>query len=136
MSNKSTNDQEKLDDAPPWMWGIGLLGLVLVLGSIGFALYEAVMGDSSPPDMTVQVMEILPTQNGFLVEFRVINEGGTTAAGLTVEGELRDGAEIVEASDTTVEYVPSHSEREGGLFFTLDPRQYDLQLRAKGYETP
>jgi uncharacterized protein (TIGR02588 family) len=136
MSNKSTNDQEKLDDAPLWMWGIGLLGLVLVLGSIGFALYEAVVGDSSPPDVTVQVMEILPTQNGFLVEFRVINEGGTTAAGLTVEGELRDGAEIVEASDTTVEYVPSHSEREGGLFFTLDPRQYDLQLRAKGYETP
>jgi uncharacterized protein (TIGR02588 family) len=136
MSNQAGKNQGKLDDAPLWMWGIGLLGLVLVLGSIGFALYEAVAGDSSPPDVTVQMMEILPAQNGFLVEFRVINEGGTTAAGLTVEGELRNGAEIMEASDTTVEYVPSHSEREGGLFFTLDPRQYDLQLRAKGYETP
>jgi uncharacterized protein (TIGR02588 family) len=136
MSNQAEKNQAKLDNAPLWMWGIGLLGLILVLGSIGFALYEAVAGDSSPPDVTVQVVEILPAQNGFLVEFRAINEGGTTAAGLTVEGELRDGTEVVEASDTTVEYIPSHSEREGGLFFTLDPRQYELQLRAKGYETP
>jgi uncharacterized protein (TIGR02588 family) len=136
MANKPRHDQEKLDDAPLWMWSIGLLGLVLVLGSIGFMLYEAAAGDSSPPDVMVDVQEILPIQNGFLVEFRVINEGGRTAAGLIVEGELRDGTEIVEASDTTIEYVPSHSEREGGLFFTQDPRQYELQLRATGYETP
>jgi hypothetical protein len=66
MSNQAGKNQGKLDDAPLWMWGIGLLGLVLVLGSIGFALYEAVAGDSSPPDVTVQMMEILPAQNGFL----------------------------------------------------------------------
>jgi uncharacterized protein (TIGR02588 family) len=129
-------DQEKLDDAPLWMWAIGMLGLMLVLGSIGFALYEAAVGDSSPPNVRVQVEGIVPAANGFLVEIRVVNDGGTTAAGLTVEGELRDGTEVVETSDTTVEYVPSRSERAGGLFFTMDPRQYELQLRAKGYETP
>lgn len=136
MANKSKKEQGKLDEAPLWMWGIGLLGLVLVLGSISFALYEAIAGDSSPPDVTVQVESITPAENGFLVEFRVVNEGGRTAAGLTVEGELRNGADIVETSDTTMEYVPSHSERTGGLFFTQDPREYELQLRAVGYETP
>jgi uncharacterized protein (TIGR02588 family) len=136
MSTQAKKDHGKLDEAPLWMWGIALLGLILVLGSIGFALYEAVVGDSSPPDVTVQVESIISTQNGFLVEFRVINEGGTTAAGLTVEGELRNGAEVVEASDTTIDYLPSHSERAGGLFFTQDPRQFELQLQAKGYETP
>lgn len=136
MANKSKQDQEKLDEAPLWMWGIGLLGLILVLGSIGFALYEAIAGDSSPPDVKVQVEGVIEAQNGFLVEFRVLNEGGRTAAGLTVEGELRDGTDIVETSETTLEYVPSHSERTGGLFFSQDPREYDLQLRAKGYETP
>jgi uncharacterized protein (TIGR02588 family) len=25
---------------------------------------------------------------------------------------------------------------EGGLFFTEDPRQYNLELRPKGYEVP
>ena len=136
MTDEAEKDHGKLDEAPLWMWAIGLLGLVLVVGSIGFALYEAAVGDSSPPNVTVQFEGVVPAQNGFLVEFRVINEGGTTAAGLTVEGELRNGAEIVETSDTTLDYVPSHSERQGGLFFTMDPQQYELQLRAKGYETP
>jgi uncharacterized protein (TIGR02588 family) len=136
MPNRTKKNEGKLDEAPLWMWSIGFLGLALVLGSIGFALYEAVWGDSSPPDVRVEIDRIVPAQNGFLVEFRLINEGGRTAAGLTVEGMLRNGTETVETSDTTVEYLPSHSERAGGLFFTLDPREYDLQLRATGYETP
>lgn len=136
MTNANKNDQEKLNDAPPWMWGISLIGLLFVVGSIGFMLYEAIAGDSSPPDVSVEIQSVLPTQNGFLVEFRVINEGGRAAEGLNVEGELRDGDEVVETSVTTIEYVPSHSQRQGGLFFTLDPRAYDLQLRAEGYETP
>lgn len=136
MSDGAGTDQGKLKDAPPWMWGIALLGLALVLGSIAFTLYEAAAGDSSPPDVTVRVESILPTRNGFLVEFRAVNEGGSTAEGLTVEGELRDGTGSVEISDTTIEYVPSHSERKGGLLFTSDPRQYELRLRAKGYEKP
>jgi uncharacterized protein (TIGR02588 family) len=136
MPDNSAREPKKITEAPLWMWGIGTLGLLFVLGSIGFLLYEAAAGDSSPPDVSVIVEAITPTGNGFLVEVRVMNDGGTTAAGLTVEGELRDGAQVLETSDTTIEYVPSHSERQGGLFFTLDPRQYDLQLRALGYEMP
>jgi uncharacterized protein (TIGR02588 family) len=136
MPNRTKKNEGKLDEAPLWMWSIGFLGLALVLGSIGFALSEAVWGDSSPPDVRVEIDRIVPAQNGFFVELRLINEGGRTAAGLTVEGMLRNGMETVETSDTTVEYLPSHSERAGGLFFTLDPREYDLQLRATGYETP
>jgi uncharacterized protein (TIGR02588 family) len=136
VSHEAGKEQGKIKDAPLWMWGIALLGLTLVLGSIVFMLYEAAAGDSSPPDVTVRVDSILPTRNGFLVKFRAVNEGGSTAEGLTVEGELRNGTEGVETSNTTIEYVPSHSEREGGLFFTSDPRQFELRLRAKGYEKP
>lgn len=136
MSDEAGKERGEIKDAPLWMWGIALLGLAFVLGSIGFMLYEAAAGDSSPPDVTLRVASILPTRNGFLVEFRAANEGGTTAEGLTVEGELRDGDRSVETSDTTIEYVPAHSEREGGLFFTSDPRRYELRLRAKGYEKP
>ena len=118
------------------MWGIALIGLTMVAGCIGFLLYEAVAGDSSPPDVIVHVDSILPTRNGHLVKFRLVNQGGSTAEGVNVEGELRNGTESVEISDTTIQYVPSHSEREGGLYFTLDPNQYELRLRAKGYEKP
>jgi uncharacterized protein (TIGR02588 family) len=136
VSHEAGKEQGKIKDAPLWMWGIAFIGLALVLGSIVFMLYEAAAGDSSPPDVTVRVDSILPTRNGFLVTFLALNEGGSTAEGLTVEGELRNGTESLEMSNTTIEYVPSHSEREGGLFFTLDPRRYELQLRAKGYEKP
>lgn len=136
MPKKTRPDSAKLDHAPAWMWAIGLLGLLLVLGSIGFALVEAATGDSSPPEVVVQVEAITPVESGFLVEFSVVNNGGSTAAALTVEGELRNGAEVVETSDATVAYLPSHSQRTGGLFFSQDPREYELELRAKGYETP
>jgi len=136
VTHDSGKEQEKIKDAPLWIWGIAFLGLVLVLGSILFMLYEAATGDTSPPNVIVRLDAIQPMGTGFLVTFRAINEGGSTAAGLTVEGTLRNGTESIEISDTTLEYLPSRSEREGGLFFTLDPRQYELQLRATGYEEP
>jgi uncharacterized protein (TIGR02588 family) len=136
LSHEAGKEQAKLKDAPLWMWGIAFIGLALVLGSIVFMLFEAAAGDSSPPDVTVHVDSILATRNGFLVTFQAVNEGGSTAEGLTVEGELRSGTESLEMSNTTIEFVPSHSEREGGLFFTLDPRRYELELRAQGYEKP
>ena len=136
MTQHSGRKEEKIQDAPLWIWGIALFGLVLVLGSIMFMLYEAVTGDTSPPAVAVRVESIEPAGSGFLVTFRAMNEGGSTAAGLTIEGTLRNGTESIETSDTTIEYLPSHSERRGGLFFTLDPRQYELKLRATGYEEP
>jgi uncharacterized protein (TIGR02588 family) len=136
MSTKVGKEQVKLTEAPWWMWGIAALGLIFVLGSIGFMLYEAAAGDTSPPDVTVRIESITPTRNGFLVKFRALNEGGSTAEGVTVVGELTNGSGRVEDSDTTVDYLPSHSEREGGLFFTNDPNAHELRLRAKGYEKP
>ena len=128
--------QRNLKDTPWWLWIIASLGLVLVAGSIVFMLHEAVAGDASPPDIKVHVEATEQTRNGYLVKFRAVNEGGSTAEGLTVEGVLRNGTEVLEVSDTILEWVPAHSEREGGLFFTSDPRQYQFQLRAKGYENP
>ena len=127
--------QAKITDAPLWMWGIAALGLLLVVSSIGFMLYEGA-GDSSHANLTVNVDSILPTSNGYLVKFRAVNTGGSTVEGLTIEGVLLNGSEVLETSDTVLEWVPAHSEREGGLFFASDPRQYQLQLRAKGYENP
>ena len=136
MTQDSGKEQGKIDEAPFWMWGIGFLGFVLVVGSIIFMLYEAATGDNSPPDVIVHMEAVEPAKTGFLVVFRVVNEGGSTAAGLTIEGTLMNGIESMETSSTTIEYLASHSERKGGLFFTLDPRQYELQLRATGYEEP
>lgn len=127
---------KKIKDAPMWMWAIAFFGLALVVSSIAFMVYEAAAGDSSHADITVHLDTTRPTRNGYLVKFRAVNRGGSTVEGLTIEGVLRNGADVIETSDTVLEWVPAHSEREGGLFFSSDPRQLQLQLRAKGYENP
>jgi uncharacterized protein (TIGR02588 family) len=124
------------DAPPPWEWAVALLGLVLVLWSIGFLAYQVVAGDDSPPDVLIRADAILPVKSGYLVQIRAVNQGGSTAAELRIEGTLRGESGNVETSETVIDYVPAHSHRKGGLFFTQDPRQFTLQLRAKGYAEP
>ena len=39
-------------------------------------------------------------------------------------------------SEAVLDYVPAGSDREGGLWFSRDPRAGQLTLRAKGYADP
>lgn len=124
-------------DAPPlWEWVVAFFGLALVLGALGFMAYQAVAGDDSPPHVIVYTDVILPLDHGYLVQIRAVNQGGSTAAQLAVEGKLIGENGRVEMGETVIDYVPSHSYRQGGLFFSQDPRKYPLQLRAKGYADP
>jgi uncharacterized protein (TIGR02588 family) len=123
-------------DIPLLEWIVALVGLILVSGSIGFLVYQAITRNASPPDIILNISSITTISNGYLVKFQAINKGESTAKGLIVEGQLKDGNEEIETSETTLDYLPSHSKREGGLFFTKDPRQFELRLRALGYEQP
>ena len=112
------------------------MGLALVAATIGFMLYKAIWGIQSPPDLTIQVGDISAQKDEFLVNFRVVNHGGATAEGVVVEGELTKEGLSLEKAQTTIEYLPAHSERKGGLFFSQNPRQGRLKLRALGYQQP
>lgn len=129
-------DPHKHTKPPVWEWVVGIIGLALIVSAVGFMLYRAIKGNSSPPEIAINVDSVVPASDGFLVTFRAVNRGDLTAAGLTVEGELRNGIESVEVSAATLNYVPSRSARRGGLFFTNDPRKFELRIRAKGYERP
>jgi uncharacterized protein (TIGR02588 family) len=121
---------------PIWEWAVALFGLALLLGSLGLITYEALAGDASPPEVQVEMDSVQRIEDGYRVTFRVLNQGGSAAAGVMVLGELVDGAGSVEASQTIIDYVPAHSHRRGGLFFTRDPEQFELRLRATGYQAP
>lgn len=119
-----------------WEWAIAALGLMLVASALGVTLYRAISEESTPPRLEIKVRSIEPAAGGYLVTFEVKNTGNQTAAALTVEGELKNGAESVETSSATLTYAPANSRREGGLFFAKNPNEYKLELRAKGYEKP
>lgn len=131
------NEVERKHNATStWEWVVAAVGLLLVVGSIAFMIYEGIWGDHSPPAVRIQLDSIGETENGYLVRFRASNSGGSTAEGLTIEGQLSNDDQSIETSETTLDYLPSHSERKGGLFFTRNPRDLQLSIRALGYEDP
>jgi uncharacterized protein (TIGR02588 family) len=134
MADRS--DREKTGDISKWSWLVAALGLVLVVGSAGFMLYRAFAGDSSPPDLVIETDSVVSTGAGYLVQVWVTNRGGSAAAGLIVEGVLKQRTATVEASVVAMAYVPAGSQRRAGLIFSRDPRRFDLQIRPKGYEQP
>ena len=117
-------------------WIVGGLGAVLVGGAIGFLVYHSLTRDQTPPDVRVVAQRVLDLQNGYLVQFRALNQGGSAAAQLTIEGELAGPDGEVEVSEVVFDYLPPRSGREGGLVFSRDPRAGQLSLRAKGYARP
>ena len=119
-----------------WEWVAAAAAAVLVFGAIGFLLYEATARPTTPPAVTIEVDSVVARAGGFLVEFRARNHGGSTAAGLTVEGALMRDTVAVETSTATIDYLPPNTARGGGLFFTKDPAAYRLELRPMGFDRP
>ena len=129
-------EKKQKEKTSVWEWVVAAISTVLVLGAIGFMLYEALSEPASPPKITVQVDTIITTPTGYIVEFTAQNRGQTTAQGLQIEGELKSDTGTVQTSSVTLDYVPQEASSQGGIFFSKDPRNYRLELRPKGYDRP
>ena len=131
-----TKRTEKKGDIPAWEWVVGGIGFVFVVASIGFMLYQAFVVDEVAPEIVFETEDIVRSGSSYLVKVQVTNHGELVVSGLVIEGILLEGEEEVESSETTIDYVPAGSQRKAGLFFTRDPQDFDLQLRAKSYVEP
>jgi uncharacterized protein (TIGR02588 family) len=117
-------------------WIVGGLGALLVASAIAFLVWHALARDRTPPDIRLVAERVVDLQNGYLVQFRAFNEGGSAAAQVTIEGELTGQGGEVETSEVVLDYLPPRSDREGGLLFESDPRTGELRLRATGHAKP
>ena len=131
-------ERKKGPPPTPWLeWASAGIGLALLLGLLGVIGWEALRGGpAEPPAIEVAVRRIAAAPGGYLAEFEALNRAGGTAQSVEIEGTLRGGGAPDETSSITLDYVPGHSRRYGGLFFRRDPRQGALELRAHGYQTP
>jgi uncharacterized protein (TIGR02588 family) len=134
MSNKT--DEKHVSNFTGWMWAVAVSGFLLVAGTAGFFLYQAFTGDSAPAEIVIETGEVESTAGGYLVPIEVTNPGEEVASGLLVEGTLLEGDTAVETSSITFDYVPVGSGRRGSLIFREDPRQYELEVQARGYALP
>lgn len=134
MSKNSTNRQAP--KRTPLIWAVAAAGLLLVGLTIGYFLYLALTRDNGPAEIAIETGEVVPTMGGYLLPLEVRNHGRQVAAGLLVEGTLLDGETEVEMSSVTLDYVPIGSVRHARLLFREDPRQYEVEVQARGYALP
>lgn len=132
----SEGGQEQQEKIPLAEWIAGAVGLALVLGLIGFLVWQGLQEDVPTPVLRVEIEAVRALDAQYLVTFRVINSGGATAADVMVQGQLVSAGEVIETAQTQFRFVPTHSRRDGGLFFTRDPSAHTLEMRALGYERP
>jgi len=135
-SKNSRPKKSHFAEIPLPEWIVGAIGLLVVVLAVGVLVYEAVGGDKTPPDVKLRVQSIAALRNGFLVKVEAENEGGKPAARVPVQAELVQAGQVSETAEVQLEYLPAHSSREAGVFFTQDPRQGEVRLRALGYEVP
>jgi uncharacterized protein (TIGR02588 family) len=114
----------------------GFIGAVIALVTIAIIAWDGFNDDGIPPIVVAEPGEVHPHDGGFLLGLSVFNRGDAAAAQVVVEGTLARGDEILETSEITFDYVPSGARRNGGLYFTADPRTHDVAVRAKGYVDP
>jgi uncharacterized protein (TIGR02588 family) len=121
---------------PPIEWVTGGIGLVIVLGTLGFIGYEAVVGGPEAPHLSVAIETSGPAVSGFSATVVVRNESRQAAAEVLVEGVLRsrDGGE--ERSEVRLDYVPGLSSRRATLVFPAPPGEGGVSVRIVGYTTP
>lgn len=113
-----------------------LIGAALTLATLGIIVWDGIQEEGRPALVTLRAEAVHPHEAGFVVEVVAENSGDDTAADLLIEGSLMQGGEAVETSEATFDYVPSRSERRGGLIFAQDPAMFQLKLQAKGYIEP
>jgi uncharacterized protein (TIGR02588 family) len=128
--------RQRRSEIPPWEWAIAGVGLVILLSMLAYLISRARGGHTSPPSIVITTDSVTRSAGGFLVSFSASNRGGRTAAAVQIEGTLASPDSVIEQSMATLDYLPARSHRTGGLFFTVDPRQHRLSLRATGFATP
>ena len=138
MGEQVSHDEHRKPshDIPSAEWAAAAVGLMIVLAVLAFLLIEAVRGSESPPNIRINVLGVEAQEGGYLVRLQVANKGGSTAGQLVVEGTVKPHNGEIQRSQVTLDYVPAHSVRGAGLFFTSDPIKARLEVRASGFQDP
>jgi uncharacterized protein (TIGR02588 family) len=116
-------------------WIVSAISFLLIATSLGILLVARPDPQKSVPVIVCQVEKITETKAGFLVEAKAVNHGALAAAQvrLTATLALSDQNEIRE---TVLDYVPAHSVKKAGFYFTSNPATGRLQIRADSYVHP
>ena len=132
MTKKAANKVEK-----NWLeWIVFGVSLALVVGTLGYLLYDGATATEVPPSIQVRLGEQQRTPHNFIVPVSVTNDGGQTAEGVHVEVVLESAGGETERGEFVIAFLPRRATREGWVTFRSDPAGAKLTPRVLGYEKP
>jgi len=118
-------------------WIVFGVGLVLVVSTLAFLVYDAATLGNAPPSIEVRAGAPVEATHSFIVPITLVNHGDQTAEGVLIEVVLENGGEEKERAEFTVAFLPRGSTREGWAAFQTDPRTVErIKARVMGYEKP
>jgi uncharacterized protein (TIGR02588 family) len=117
-------------------WIVAGISCLVLLAVLGYLVVDGLSGRNGMAQLVVLPVEIAATDAGYVVEFSASNRAGKSVAAVEINGELRDGDEVIEESSATLDYIPQDSERLGALIFRRNPKALELRLFASGYTEP
>ena len=121
---------------PVWEWFVAGAGLLIILFVVGVFLLEGLFASRAPAMIELRVKETVPHGSGELVMIEVHNRGGQTASDLKVRGSLASSDSVLEFRELTIDYVPRHSRKVIGLFFSQPTQGRSLRLEPIGFVEP
>jgi uncharacterized protein (TIGR02588 family) len=123
--------------AKNWLeWSVFAVGLVLVVGTLGFLVRESLVAAGRPPEVVTRLGPPKAAAGGYMVPVEVANLGKGTAeeVQVTIVLELPDGEREEAALD--IAFLPGESRRNGWVTFRSDPGRGTLRLGPIAFEVP
>ncbi len=119
-----------------WLeWSVFGISALLVLGMLGYLVYNGATSTSSPPLLSVSVGQGEQHGAQYLVPITVSNAGSQTAEAVQVTLTLT-GTQPSEVSSVQLNYVPRGSQRQAWVTFHSDPHSGSIEARIEGFAQP
>ena len=130
--------ETKYQDKKNWFeWSVFGVGLVLVLGILGYLVYKTATHVSGPPDLFVEYSPEPGTYEPYRYHVTLHNKGHETAEAIVVELSLVSAGEEPEKTELSFAYCPKESTQEGWVSFSRLPIKSDtIQVRIVSYGKP
>src|SRR5690606_25511132 len=107
--------RKDLQSRPMIEWIFGAVSALLVAGVIGFLAFEALFGDSRPPDLDVSIERIDKSAGGTLILVAVTNTGDKAAADVGIQARVSGPDGNAELREIRFDFVAAHSVRHGAF---------------------
>lgn len=129
--------EDRFDEGRPAIeWVVGAVSAILVGCLILYLGYQALFGQTRPPDLVTTVERIDKLNNGTVIMVAVANRGDEAAAAVTVFASASDASGRALRKQIEFDYIAAHAVRRGAFVFPGPISSDAVDVDIGGYTEP